>query len=151
MFHHNEPGEAEELPHIAPDHMESLLTKLEALEGLPSEDKRELDERIRRGVIFMEEQLSTTMMKGGIRKVKGLDYQGKLRMIQSVIGNRAWQLDVNLPEGDFDIKTHRIVPLKLENQKEADALLIGTELPDKPFQCPVRKISQISKIRVSLF
>ncbi|MBF9014390.1 MULTISPECIES: hypothetical protein [unclassified Oceanispirochaeta] len=151
MFHHNEPGEAEELPQIAPDHMDLLITKLEALEGLPSEDKRELGERIRRGVIFMEEQLSTTMMKSGIRKVKGLDYQGKLRMIQSVIGNRAWQLDINLPEGDFDIKTHRIVPLKLENQKEADALLIGTELPDKPFQCPVRKISQISKIRVSLF
>ncbi|MDC7232154.1 MAG: hypothetical protein PQJ58_02890 [Spirochaetales bacterium] len=151
LFHHNEPGEAEDLPHTPADHKDQLLGRLENLEGLAPEDRRELQERIERGVIFMEEQLNSSVMKGGIRRVKGLDYQGKLRMIQSVLGNRAWQLDVNLPEGDFDIKTYRIVPLKLENQKEADALLIGTELPDKPFQCPVRKISQISKIRVSLF
>ena len=151
LFHHTEPGEPEELPHEKPDHLKHLLEKAEGFNALAPEDKYELEERIRRGVVFMEEQLNEAMMKGGIRKVKGLDYQGKLRMIQSVIGSRAWVLDVNLPEGDFDIVTRRVIPLKLENQKEADALLIGTELPDKPFQCPVRKISQISKIRVSLF
>ncbi len=151
LFHHTEPGEPEELPDEKPEHLKPLLEKAESFKSMAPEDRFELEERIRRGVVFMEEQLDEGMMKGGIRKVKGLDYQGKLRMIQSVIGNRAWVLDINLPEGDFDIVTHRVVPLKLENQKEADALLIGTELPDKPFQCPVRKISQISKIRVSLF
>ncbi|MDA3957414.1 hypothetical protein [Oceanispirochaeta sp.] len=143
-----EPSPASE---EVPRHMEGLYKKLRSMTDISAEDKPELEDRIRRGVIFMEEQLDKGMIKGGIRKVKGLDYQGKLRMIQSVMGNRAWMLEVNLPEGDFDIITHRVIPLKLENHKESEAQLIGTELPDKPFQCPVRKISQISKVRLSLF
>jgi len=134
-----------------PEHLEPLLKKLSQMKNLGPDDRKEMESRIRRGVIFMEEQLDTGMIRSGIRKVKGLDYQGKLRMIQSVMGNRAWTLEVNLPEGDFDIVTHRVVPLKLENHKEMDALLIGTEIPDKPFQCPVKKISQICKVRTSLF
>jgi hypothetical protein len=140
-----------ELLETPPAHIEKLIQKLKSLKDIGPEDKIEMEDRIRRGVIFMEDQLDKGMIKGGIRKVKGLDYQGKLRMIQSVLGNRAWLLEVNLPEGDFDIVTHRVIPIKLENHKETEALLIGTELPDKPFQCPVRKISQISKVRLSLF
>ena len=98
----------------------------------------------------MDDQLQDGMIRTTLRRVKGLDYQGKLRMIQSVLGDRAWQLDVSLPEGDFDIKTTRIIPLRLEDKTE-EAVLLGTELPDRPFQCPVRKISQLRKIRVSLF
>jgi len=148
------PFEQKEFPDFTDreaEHKPGLLKKLEQMKNLNPEDRKEIEDRIRRGVVFMEEQLDTGMVKGGIRKVKGLDYQGKLRMIQSVMGNRAWMLEVNLPEGDFDIVTHRIIPSKLENHKEADALLIGTEIPDKPFQCPVRKISQICKVRISLF
>jgi len=150
-FHPFEQKDAEPFAEESTLHMEPLLQKLEKMKNLSPEDRKELEDRIRRGVVFMEEQLETGMIRGGIRKVKGLDYQGKLRMIQSVMGNRAWMLEVNLPEGDFDIVTHRVIPLKLENHKEADALLIGTEIPDKPFQCPVRKISQICKVRISLF
>ncbi len=120
------------------------------MKDLNPDDREELEDRIRRGVIYMEDQLKDGMIRPILRRVKGLDYQGKLRMIQSIMGDRAWQLDVSLPEGDFDIKTCRIIPLRLEDKTE-EALLVGTELPDKPFQCPVRKISQLRKVRVSLF
>ena len=128
----------------------ALLSQLEAMKDLTPDDREELKDRILRGVIFMEDQLQEGMIRTTLRKVKGLDYQGKLRMIQSVLGDRAWQLDVSLPDGDFDIKICRIIPLRLEDKKE-EAQLVGTELPDKAFQCPVRKISQLRKIRVALF
>lgn len=131
-------------------HFTPLLSALDRLKDLNPDDREELEDRIRRGVIFMDDQLRDGMIRPVLRRAKGLDYQGKLRMIQSVLGDRSWQLDISLPEGDFDIRTSRIIPLRLEDKTE-EAVLVGTELPDRPFQCPVRKISQIRKVRVSLF
>ncbi len=132
------------------DYREDLLAKLGRMTEVDGEIRKEMEDRIRRGVIFMEEQLQKDMIRSGLRKVKGLDYQGKLRIIQSVLGNRSWILEISLPQGDFDVKSHRIIPLKLEHQEKED-LLKGLELPETPVCIPVRKISLIRKIRVSLF
>lgn len=120
-------------------------------EAFSDDEKDDLLGRIDRGIIYQESQIKPGIVRSELTIVKGLDYQGKLRMIQSVLGNRAYQLEVTLPTDDYDLITHRLIPRSLEQEKDTQAMLTGTELPDKPFQCPVRKISRIRKIRSSLF
>ncbi len=120
--------------------------------SLSDEEKEELLSRIERGVLYREDQIQPAAVRKELTTVKGLDYQGKLRMIKAVMGNRAYQLDVTLPTEDYDLITHRIIPRSLEQGKDnQDDILFGTELPDKSFSCPVRKISKVRKIRTSLF
>ena len=119
---------------------------------LTNEEKEEFLDRIDRGVLYRKDQIQSAAVRKGLTTVKGLDYQGKLRMIKAVIGNRAYQLDVTLPTEDYDLITYRIIPRSLEQGKDnQDDILTGTELPDRTFSCPVRKISKVRKIRTSLF
>jgi len=132
-------------------HLEELMDHLKNNKTLSAEEKEELADRIRRRILFLEEQIRPGIVRREINMVKGLDYQGKLRMIQSVMGNRSYLLEATLPTEDLDLVVHRIQPHALQNHTGGDAILAGTELPGKPFQCPVRKISLLRKIRTSLF
>ena len=130
-----------------------LKEKVENHKTLSEEEKEELLSRIDRGILYREDQIQSAALRKELTTVKGLDYQGKLRMIKAVLGNRAYQLEVTLPTDDYDLITYRIIPGSLEQQGKdsQEDILTGTELPDKPFSCPVRKISKIRKIRTSLF
>ena len=143
--------EQDSLSRLPDDELQILFDCVENEKGFSVEEKEEMKERISRGVVYTEDQIRPGIIRREITTVKGLDYQGKLRMIQSVLGNRAYQLEITLPTDDYDLITHRIIPRSLEQEKESQPILTGTEVPDKPFQCPVRKISRIRKIRSSLF
>ncbi|OQY31913.1 MAG: hypothetical protein B6241_12815 [Spirochaetaceae bacterium 4572_59] len=132
-------------------HDEKLKELVRSNKTFSEDEKDDLLGRIDRGVIYQESQIKPGIIRSELTIVKGLDYQGKLRMIQSVLGNRAYQLEVTLPTDDYDLITHRIIPRSMEQEKDTQTMLTGTELPDKPFSCPVRKISRIRKIRSSLF
>ncbi len=152
LFPDRTAGTKEDLiPPLPDEELQTLFDCVEKEGEFSDEEKEEMRGRISRGVVYAKDQIRPGMIRREITTVKGLDYQGKLRMIQSVLGNRAYQLEITLPTDDYDLIIHRIIPRSLEQEKESQAMLTGTEVPDKPFQCPVRKISRIRKIRSSLF
>ncbi len=151
MFPESSPA-WEESSETETGYKETLRRIVTADPALSDDEKEEFISRIERGILYRKDQIRPGVIRKELSVVKGLDYQGKLRMIKAVLGNRSYQLEITLPTDDFDLITHRIIPRSLEQGKESqEDLLTGTELPDKPFSCPVRKISKIRKIRTSLF
>ena len=130
---------------------DALTEMVKKHDGFSEEEKEDLLSRIDRGIIYREDQIRPGMIRRELTLVKGLDYQGKLRMIKAVMGSRAYQLDITLPTDDFDLITHRILPRALEQEQESQDILTGIGENGMPFRCPVRKISRIRKIRTSLF
>lgn len=118
---------------------------------LSADEKSELNARIGRKLILTESQLTAEAAKGERVEAKGLDYLGKIRLIEQTLTAAGDYIEVvqRGPEGQ-PVRT-RVKPYKLDkNGKEV--LLWGLDLAtNKDFRAYVSRLSSVRKIRTSLF
>lgn len=134
-----------------------LMATLEGME-LPADKHEELAQRIRRRLIIQPAQINPHVTRGERTEAKGLDYVGKVRLIEQVLKRRSGP---QASPGDYlEIiqRTSKGAPERLlirprELGKAGNQLvLVGVSIPDdREVRIPVSKIGIVRKLRGSLF
>jgi hypothetical protein len=130
-------------------HIKSLLLKLEK-SGIKGDEKKEIEARIKRKLIILESQINRGIIRPEITEAKGMNFQGKVRLIESALLNKSDHLQLThyTQEGVDHIL---VQPMELITE-EKEKTLIGKILPDEEMiKIKVSKISKVKKIRSSLF
>ncbi|MBN2657678.1 MAG: helicase-associated domain-containing protein [Spirochaetales bacterium] len=126
------------------------LLKILDRSGIKGDEKKELDARIRRKLIFHPSQINKGIVRPEITEARGMNYQGKVRLVESALQNSSDRLELTYFSGG-DSRTILVQPLELKKE-ENDKILEGRILPDEEtITLRVSKISKIRKIRSSLF
>ena len=127
-----------------------LLAELERLELAP-ELASELRARINKKLILFPEQLAQSQPTVDKNEAKGLDYVGKVRLIEQSLRSGSDLLEVleRTPKG----ATRRLLVRPMDVAKSGnDLVLHARTLPDnEPVQIRVRQIGLVRKLRSSLY
>lgn len=129
--------------------VESLHNALEAT-AVTSEQRQELAARVDRKLILSPEQLRPEALKSEKTEARGLDYVGKVRIIEQAVRSGNSFLEVVERAEDGSPVRHLLEPGEL--QKESDELyLLAYELPDRSeIRLRVRKLGLVRRIRGGL-
>ncbi|MBB6481592.1 hypothetical protein [Spirochaeta isovalerica] len=126
------------------------LLKILDKSGIKGDEKKELEARIRRKLIFHPNQINKGIVRPEITEARGMNFQGKVRLVESALQNSSDRLELTYFSGG-DARSILVQPLELKKE-ENDRILEGRILPDEePIVLRVSKISKIRKIRSSLF
>jgi len=137
------------LPESGKDTVDKLLKTLDK-SAIKGDEKKELEARIRRKLIFHPTQINKGIVRPEINEARGMNFQGKVRLVESALQNSSDRLELSYFAGG-DTRTILVQPLELKKE-EKDRILTGRILPDEePITIKVSKISRIRKIRSSLF
>ena len=141
-----------------PDPLEVERILYDALEALEiTRDKREeISERIRRKLIVHPDQINPHITRGERIEAKGLDYTGKIRLIEQVLKDqrddrRGEYLEVvrRSPRG-APVRT-LVRPIELL-RSGTQLILRGNSIPDeKEVRIPVSKMVLVRKLKGTLF
>ncbi len=127
-----------------------LLRTLDGLK-LAEELKAELSARIKKKLILFPDQIAQLPPRQEKSEAKGLDYLGKVRLIEQALkaGSELLEIIERSPAGS----ARRILVKPTELRKAGgDLLLLGGELPrEAPVQIRVRKIVLVRKLKSSLY
>jgi hypothetical protein len=144
----------ESLPAVEAQDGGELMEKLsEYLSGraFPKDEEEELSARINKKLILYPEQLIPGLGEKEKNEAKGLDYTGKVRLIERAIaeGNALLEVVERTRGG-----SPRRVLLKPEDLRKTgtDLLLLGRSLPEEEMvTVTVRRISLVRKLKSSLY
>ena len=146
------PSEMEknqENPGSGEDELLQILGRL----NLPEAEKEELEERIRKKVIILPSQLKPGIAQREMREARGLDYNGKIRLIDTSVSSGHEYLEISWFTPEDELKTDNIIPRHLAKE-ENDLILSGPLLSDPggtAFRIRVRKISYLKRKKLSFF
>ena len=130
-------------------HKESLLRKLNS-SGIKGDERKEIEARIKRKLIILESQINRGIIRPEITEAKGMNFQGKVRLIESALLNSSDRLELNHYTQD-GVESILVQPIELLKE-EKERTLVGKILPDEEMiRIKVSKISKVKKIRSSLF
>ncbi len=128
----------------------SLLATLQKLELSP-ETSSELAARINKKLILFPRQLEQAQTKQDKNEAKGLDYVGKVRLVEQALRSGSDLLEIL--ERTSNGTTRRLLVHPSEVRKSGnDLMLYGKTLPDNEnVQIKVRKIGLVRKLKSSLY
>lgn len=129
---------------------DDLFAKLNSLK-LNADEHNGFKIRISKKLILFPEQIQ----KGNIRTEKteayGMDYIGKVRLIERAIDSENELLEVTFGSPIEKISTYLVKPVNLDKSME-DLLLNAISLPEEDkIQLVVRKMSKVKRLKSSLF
>jgi len=128
----------------------SDLEKAAESVSLSREEREAFRERLERRIIILPEQIRKGSWRYEVMSAKGLDYRGKLRLIEAALNGRDERLAVTIAAGT-SVETILIMPKKLEKEGN-DHILAGISLPEEEeVRYKIRKIGFLKRIRSSLF
>lgn len=134
---------------VRPPQIEALLTKLDSL-GFPPEEKEEWKARILRRTVLTEDQLTHPLGRGERFEAKGLDYGGKLRLVELAVASPTDLLEIGYRDEEGRSASKLVRPRRIEKQT-GEALLFAEDFETRqPFQARVSGLSQVRKIKGSL-
>jgi len=146
----NQGRPAVDLVADASRHRGELLKALEAL-SLPDELRQDMEARIRKKLILYETQLRFAASRQERTEAKGLDYVGKVRLIEQALDGGTDLLEILERQAKGGARRLLVKPLQLGRVGD-DLLLSGRLLPEEtPVQIKVRKIGLVRKLRGSLY
>lgn len=128
----------------------ALRNKLAAL-GLPEEEGAELGERIERGLILDEEQLASCPARPNLPEAKGLDYLGKLRVINQALAARGALLEVLYRDSDGSPERMVVQAAALDKGGGQVALKAVDPITGEERRLQVNRITLVRLKRASLF
>ncbi len=118
--------------------------------SLSKEEQEAFQERLERRIIIVPEQIRKGSWRFEVMSAKGLDYRGKLRLVEAAMSGRDERLAVTLAVGN-SIETILVLPKKIEKDGE-DHILVGLSLPEEEeVHYKIRKIGFLKRIKSSLF
>jgi len=135
--------------HDVSELLESLTKAAESV-SLSREEQEAFRERLERRIIIVPEQIRKGSWRYEVMSAKGLDYRGKLRLVEAAMSGRDERLAVTLAVGS-SIETVMVLPKKLEKDGD-DHILVGLSLPEEEeIRYKIRKIGFLKRIKSSLF
>ncbi len=118
--------------------------------GLSSEQRQEIATRIDRKLILSSEQIRGGSLRQEKNEARGIDYGGKVRIIEQAIRSGTSFLDVVERTEDGSPLKYLIEPLELQKEKD-ELYLAGLVLPDRTeIKLRVRKLVLVRRIRGGL-
>ena len=139
------------VPEPAPEIRLSALRAILSASSRPEEERRELADRIERRLVLTERQIAQSDPRPDRLEAGGLDYLGKVRVIERSLRAVGDRLEVlyRLP-GEEPVRA-LLRPVRLDkNEKglilEAEDLLTGS-----PARVPLGAVSTVRRVRASLF
>ena len=130
--------------------LQDELASALAEKSLPAEQRQELSARIQRKLILSERQLKSGALKAEKTEAKGLDYSGKVRIIEQSLSLGGF-LEVIERTADGSPKRQLVEPSSL--RKEGNELILeGQRLPNREaVALPVSKLGLVRRLRATLF
>lgn len=128
---------------------EELQSEL-AVKRFPPEQTQELRQRIERKLIVSSEQLRSGTLKAEKTEARGLDYAGKVRIVEQTL-NVGGYLEVIERTADGEPVRRLVEPQNLKKDG-TELLLEARELPNRdPVVLPVSKLGLVRRLRAALF
>jgi len=128
---------------------ERLRNRIEELQA-GDEIKQELNRRLDMKLILYSEQLENEAARRAVAEARGLDYLGKIRIIETALSASGDLLEVLTRKPGADPERLLLRPQSLE-KGSSDVILHGTSLPDnRPVKLQVRKIALLRKLTGTL-
>ncbi|MBN1649651.1 MAG: helicase-associated domain-containing protein [Spirochaetales bacterium] len=117
---------------------------------LRPDEKAELIAGIEKKIIILKEQIRPGLLKAEKAEARGIDYAGKLRIIEQSLKSGKDLLEIQEAQGPRIFKV-LVDPVKLD-KSGPDVVLYGKSLPDyADWKIAVRKISLVKKLKASLY
>jgi hypothetical protein len=134
----------------SPDAWEKAIAAGLEDSSLTEEQREDLAGRVRQKLILSPEQIRPGVLRTEKREARGLDYVGKVRIIEDVVRNGGAFLEI-IERADDGAPLRRLVePLEL-SKRENELYLTGEELPDRvPVELRVRKLGLVRRLRAGL-
>jgi hypothetical protein len=129
--------------------MDELKLKAETV-PLSPEEREAFKERLERRLIMVPEQIRKGCWRYEVMSVKGLDYRGKLRLVEAAMAGREERLELTLAAGN-SVETIIVLPEKIEKDGD-EQVLVAIVLPEETeMRFRIRKIGFMRRIKASLF
>lgn len=119
--------------------------------GLSEEQRREVERRIERKLILVPEQVTTALAPREVQEARGLDYVGKVRLIEQAISRGTDHLEITERGQGGNPRRHFLRPLRLD--KRSQNLVLHGEPVGEQREVAVRvdKIGLVRVVRGTLF
>ncbi len=131
-------------------HFEECYTRLDELE-LPRDIHEQIAARIENRVIIHPSQVHPEAVRQEKTEAKGLDYLGKVRLIEQALTSDSELLEIIERSSDGSPQRLLLKPTELRKNGN-DLILHGLQLPEESeISARVRKIGLLRKIKGSLF
>lgn len=125
------------------------LERTLSVKGLSAEQQDLLRERLDRKILFLPTQVTSESLRQEPMTARGIDYQGKVNLVEAAI-NASDLLELELADADFNIRTVRIYPLKMEKDEGEWCVRGETRDSEEPFESRISKLASVKRIRLSL-
>ncbi len=137
-------------PENNPESVFKELKEAITASALSKEANEAMEERLELRLILMPEQIRKGAYRFDVLSAKGLDYRGKLRLVEAALQGRDERLAVTIAVGN-SIETVLVYPERVEKEGD-DHIIVGFTLPDEePIRYKVRKIGFLKRMKTSLF
>jgi hypothetical protein len=114
---------------------------------LNEEEVEDYKSRISRGLILRDNQIQPSLHPWEKTSAQGLDFRGKIRLIEAAIKDKKWLLELQILGSD-PTASFLLNPRYLD-KKGKDTILIGELVPSlEEFQTKVSKIAHVKKVRM---
>lgn len=140
-------------PAAKPDWVSDLETRLDeygASGKLSAEQRDELATRLRQKLIVSDDQIQGGAVRSEKTEARGLDYVGKVRIIEHAIRSGSSLLEVIERTEDGSPRRRLIEPSDM-SKRENELVLAGEELPGRtPVEVLVSKLGLVRRLRTGL-
>jgi hypothetical protein len=146
-------GKRRERPPLDPEAIMSELVDRVKSSEYPKEAKEALAERIRLKLIIGTAGLRPDSVRYEKSEAGGLDYLGKVKLIERALGRQDWLLDILYRDSGGEPTRRTVRPLSLHKSPNGLLLECSDEEVEggRSVKIPVDKISNVKRIRLSLF
>ena len=118
--------------------------------SLSSEQREELATRVRQKLIVSADQVQAGSVKTEKIEARGLDYVGKVRIIEQAVRGGSSLLEIIERTGDGAPRRRLVEPTEMQKH-DGELILTGEELPDRsPVELLVRKLGLVRRVRTGL-
>ena len=133
----------------SPGWLDEIRSRLDTT-SLTEEQRRELVGRIAQKLIITADQIRAGALKHEKTEARGIDYVGKVRVIEQAIRMSASLLEIVERADDGSPHRRLVGPVALE-KRGGELVLIGEELPDRVrIELLVRKLGLVRRLRSGL-
>ncbi len=134
----------------SPEELRNRLLKIIKESSWDDEKREELTDRVLRGVILREDQMTPGLIRREKRQARGLDYPGKVRLIEQTLVQPEDQLEVTCRDKEGQPESFVLRPLEL-SRHGSDLILEGKDEEEQIRTIRVRKIASVRRISYSVF
>jgi len=129
----------------------SALRASLASSGRPEEERRELADRIERRLVLTERQIAQSDPKPERLEAGGLDYLGKVRVVERALRGPGDRLEVLYRLPGAEPVRALLRPVRLDKNEKGLVLEAEDLMTGGPARVPLGAVSTVRRVRASLF